>query len=211
MTVASTIFLVAAVVFAVLNWTAVARTAKWLEYISKPATAMSFLLTAAFLDVPHSATWWLRLGALFLCIFGDVFLMLPRNAFLQGLVSFAIGQVLFALSFIADGVEAPLSVVGLIVVLPFAFVLARRFVTALRSRGMNELIAPVVVYLIIISAMAVTSIGNGSVLAAIGAIVFMASDSLIAESRFVRSRPWHSVGIMVTYHCALAGLTLSLL
>jgi ElaB/YqjD/DUF883 family membrane-anchored ribosome-binding protein len=39
----------------------------------------------------------------------------------------------------------------------------------------------------------------------------MVSDALIAETRFVKARPWHSVGIMVTYHLALAGLVLGLL
>lgn len=211
MTLASSVLLALAGLFALLNWYAVGQSIKRLEFISKPSAATSFLFAAAFLDVDHSAVWWFRLAALFLCIFGDVFLMLPRNAFIQGLISFAIAQILFAFSFIAGGVEISWLIVGLVVVLPFSFVLARRFVAALKHREMNELVAPVVVYLVVISVMAVTAIGNGSALAIAGAIIFMASDSLIAESRFVQSKPWHSVGIMVTYHCALAGLTLSLL
>jgi uncharacterized membrane protein YhhN len=73
------------------------------------------------------------------------------------------------------------------------------------------LVVPVVAYLIVISAMAVAAVGGGSVVAILGAASFMVSDSLIAESRFVKSRRWHSVGIMVTYHVALAGLVLGLL
>jgi hypothetical protein len=38
----------------------------------------------------------------------------------------------------------------------------------------------------------------------------MASDALIAETRFVGPRKWAPVVIMVTYHLGQAGLTLSL-
>ncbi|MFM7410725.1 MAG: lysoplasmalogenase family protein [Actinomycetota bacterium] len=47
-----------------------------------------------------------------------------------------------------------------------------------------------------------------SAVAIAGAVFFMVADSLIAESRFVREQRWHGVGIMVTYHAALAGLVL---
>ena len=80
--------------------------------------------------------------------------------------------------------------------------------SALRRSDHADLVVPVVVYMIVISAMAVGSIASGSPVAIAGAVVFMVSDSLIAESRFVRARSWHSVGIMVTYHAALAGLVL---
>ena len=70
------------------------------------------------------------------------------------------------------------------------------------------MVAPVVVYMVVISAMAVTAVGAGSPLAIAGAVLFMASDALIAESRFVRERAWHPVTIMVTYHLALTGLVL---
>ena len=204
------LFLGLAGALAILNWIAVASTNKILEYVSKPSATIAFLLTAVFLDVNHSSSWWLRLAALVFCLAGDVFLMLPRNAFIPGLASFAVGQILFTASFLAAGIEMPLLLVGLIVLVPMAFVLARRFLGALRHRGMNELVVPVSVYLVVISAMAVMSIASGSWLAVAGAVIFVVSDSLIAETRFVQPKQWHSVGIMVTYHLALAGLTLSL-
>jgi uncharacterized membrane protein YhhN len=73
------------------------------------------------------------------------------------------------------------------------------------------LVVPVVAYMVVISAMAVSSIAAGSAVAVAGAVLFMVSDSLIAESRFVHERRWHGVGIMVTYHAALTGLVLGLL
>ena len=43
-----------------------------------------------------------------------------------------------------------------------------------------------------------------------GAGLFFVSDALIAETRFVRPRPWGPLAVIVTYHLALAGLVFSL-
>ena len=207
----SSVCLAMAAVMALLNWVAVARDRAVLEYLSKPTATMAFLLTAATLDVAHDATWAWRMAALAFCVLGDVFLMLPRDAFVPGLASFAVAQVLFAVSFAAGETSAARLVVGILIVAPVALLLAKRFVGGIRRAGQAELVAPVVAYVIVISAMAVGAIAGGSVVAIAGAVVFMGSDSLIAESRFVRPRTWHPVGIMVSYHLALLGLVLGLL
>lgn len=196
---------------AILDWVAAAKDSAVLEYVSKPSTTAALLLTAATLDVSHDAPWAWRLAALAFCIAGDVFLMLPRDAFIPGLASFAVAQILFAVSFATSGVSGGWLVVGLIIAIPTSGLLARRFVDAIKKSGHGELVVPVVVYMVVISAMAVGSIGAGSAVAIAGAVLFMASDSLIAESRFVREQRWHGVGIMVTYHLALTGLVLGLL
>lgn len=211
MTSVSWVFLFIACAAAVLDWAAVARESALLEYLTKPTATVALLATAATLDVAHDATWAWRIAALGFCLVGDVFLMLPRDAFVPGLASFAVAQVLLTIGFVMDDVHVGRLVVGLVVTVPVAVLLARRFVAAIRRAGRPELVAPVVVYLVVISVMAVASIAAGPVAAVVGALLFMLSDSLIAESRFVRQRPWHGVGIMVTYHFALAGLVVSLL
>jgi uncharacterized membrane protein YhhN len=55
-----------------------------------------------------------------------------------------------------------------------------------------------------------SAVASGNAMAAVGALLFMASDSLIGETRFVQARPWAGVAIMVTYHLGQAGLVLSL-
>jgi len=210
-TSSSWIFFVLACAAAVLDWAAVARESAILEYVSKPAATLALLATAATLDVAHDATWGWRIAALAFSVLGDVFLMLPRDAFVPGLASFAVAQVLLVVSFVSDEVHVGRLVVGLVVTVPVAVVLARRFVSAIRREGRDELVAPVVVYLVVISTMAITSVAAGAVVAVVGALLFMLSDSLIAESRFVKERAWHGVGIMVTYHLALVGLVLDLL
>lgn len=194
-----------------LNWFAVGKKNAILEYISKPTATIAFLLTVATTEVVHDAPWGWRIAAFAFCMAGDVFLMLPKDAFIPGLASFAVAQILFTVSFAMGETTAIRLILGLVVAVPLAALLARRFVTAIRASGHAELVAPVCVYMVVISAMAVGAIGSGNVVAIAGALIFMASDSLIAETRFVKERAWHSVGIMVTYHVALAGLALSLL
>lgn len=210
MTTASAVFLVLAMVMAVADWVAVARERAVLEYVSKPAATAALLATAVTMDVTHGAPWGWRVAALVFCILGDVFLMLPKDSFVPGLASFAVAQILFTVSFVSAGVDGGRAVVAILVAAVVAALLVRRFVGAMRTAGHDELVVPVLVYVVVISAMAVAAVASGSVLASVGAVVFMASDSLIAESRFVRARKWHPVGIMVTYHAALAGLVLSL-
>jgi uncharacterized membrane protein YhhN len=166
---------------------------------------------AVTLDVAHNAPWSWRLAALAFCIAGDVFLMLPKDTFVPGLASFAVAQILFTVSFATGETTATRVLIGIVILIPVALLLARRFVMAIKKSGHNELVLPVCVYMVVISAMAVGAIANGSSVAIAGALIFMLSDSLIAETRFVNAKPWHSVGIMVTYHAALAGLALSLL
>jgi uncharacterized membrane protein YhhN len=136
--------------------------------------------------------------------------MLPRNTFVPGLASFAVAQVLIAVSFLVREPDVSRAVIGGVVVVLVAGLLARRFVRALRRGGHGELVLPVVVYMIVISVMVVSAASAGSGVAIVGAVMFMVSDSIIAEHRFVKARPWKSVAIMVTYHAALGGLVLGL-
>ena len=211
MTNVALLLLVLAGMLSVLNWFTVARGNKALEYVSKPAASIAFLAVAFTLDVPHDASWGWRIAALVLCLAGDVFLMLPRDAFIPGLASFAVAQILFTVSFATGTTSSGRVMVGLVLAAVAAHFLSRRFVRAMRESGHADLVAPVVVYVIVISAMAVGAIASGNPVAIAGAVVFMVSDSLIAETRFVQARSWHGVGIMATYHLALAGLVLALL
>ena len=203
--------LVLAAAASLLDWLAVMRKIPSLEYVAKPLTTAALFATALTLDVTHDASWMWRLIALAFCLLGDVFLMLPTDAFVKGLASFAVAQVLFAVSFLSGDPDGARLIIGVVVMVPFAVMLARRFVGAMRRAGHGALVGPVVVYVVVISAMSVTAIAAGSAVAIIGALLFMVSDSLIAETRFVKARAWQPVGIMVTYHAALVGLVLGLL
>jgi uncharacterized membrane protein YhhN len=85
-----------------------------------------------------------------------------------------------------------------------------RVVGAVRAGPQRDLAVPVVVYMVVISAMVTCALATGNVLAAVGASLFFASDALIAWNRFVAPLAWAPVAIMVTYHLGQAGLVTSL-
>ena len=210
MNAGAVLLLAIAGVVSACDWFAVLRRNKSMEYVCKPAAALLFALAAVVLDPSSDSARAWTVAALVLCIVGDVFLMLPRDAFVPGLASFAIAQVLFAVSFLVRDVDSTRLILGLVIVVLATAVLARRFISALRRTDRTALVVPVVFYMMVISLMAVASISAGTPIGIIGALLFMVSDSLIAEERFVRQCPWQPLTIIVTYHLALTGLVLGL-
>jgi uncharacterized membrane protein YhhN len=171
---------------------------------------MAFFATSLVLE-PSSDTarLWLSVALLF-CLIGDVFLMLPRDAFLLGLASFAVAQILFATSFITLNPTLLRFLIAMVVVVPGSAILARRFLRALKAHGAISMAPAIIVYVVVIAAMVISSITGGLAIGIAGAMLFLISDSLIAEQRFVTPRRWQPLTIIVTYHLALAGLVLGL-
>ena len=210
MTSTVVVFLVVATIFSIGDWWAVHASKKSLQYVCKPLATVAFLGVAiAILNADGVPQTW-RIIAFVFCLLGDVFLMLPSDAFVPGLASFAIAQICFAVSLLTQDVTSTRLVVGLVIVVPITIFLARRFVKSISTSGYKDLVIPVVVYMMVIAAMAVSAIAGGTAIGIAGAAFFLLSDALIAEHRFVKERSWQPVGIMVTYHVALAGLALGL-
>ena len=197
-----------ALVLSALDWVAVARRTRPLEYVCKPAAALAFLATATALDPASSASRAWCCVALGLCVVGDVFLMVPRDLFLPGLAAFAVAQVCFAVSFALQDPTPLRLVIAVVLVLPGMVVLTRRFVGAVAPGGNRSIVPALVLYITVISAMVVSALAGGTVAGVVGALLFLSSDSLIAEQRFVTMRSWQPLAIIVTYHLALAGLVL---
>jgi uncharacterized membrane protein YhhN len=201
------VLLAVAGVFAVGNWIAVARGSKPVEYVCKPATLLALIAVAIALDPVHGDTRAWFVAALVLSLAGDVFLMVPRDWFVAGLSAFLLGHVAYA-------VGLNLHTEGLwwwaVPVVLIAALLAVRLVRGIRRSGQDALVGPVIAYVVVISVMGGSAVASGNAMAAVGALLFMASDSLIGETRFVQARPWAGVAIMVTYHLGQAGLVLSL-
>lgn len=207
---AAIMLLVLALTVSALDWVAVAFRLRPMEYVCKPTAAVIFLMTALTLDPADEVARAVLVVALVFCVAGDVFLMLPRDAFLPGLGSFAVAQILFTVSFALREPTLTGAIVGVVAVVVGATVLARRFIGALRRSGSGSMVPAILVYVTVISAMVVSAVAGGSPVAIAGAVLFMISDSLIAEERFVTSRRWQRLVIIVTYHMALAGLVLGL-
>ena len=207
---AASAWLAVALVIAALDWFAVAGRSRGLEYLCKPVATLAFLAAAATLDPASDAARAWCCVALVACLLGDVFLMLPRDAFVAGLASFAVAQVCFTIGFAHQDPTPLRLLIGIVVVAIVAVPLATRFVRALRATGDSALVPPVVGYVVLLAAMVASALAGGDAWGVVGAVLFLASDSLIAEQRFVAARRWAGVAIMVTYHLALAGLVLGL-
>jgi len=198
MTVAATALLVVAGGFAVADWVAVGADARHVEYWCKPAATAAFAAAAATVRTPAGDTR--------LCFV----LALALDWFVPGLGAFLLAQVAFAVGFALRGAPASSDLLGAGIVVIVAVPLGARFVRALRREGRSALVGPVLAYLLAIGAMATTAVGSADGWGIAGAGLFLASDALIAETRFVRAHRGAAVAIMVTYHLALAGLVASL-
>ncbi len=204
------VLLAVAGVAAVVDWVAVAAGAKRIEYVAKPATLALLVALAVVLDPRHADRRAWFVAALVLSLAGDVFLMVPRDLFVAGLGSFLLGHVAYTVGIDLHPGPWWAIMVAAVIVACVGVVLASRILRAMADGGQRELVGPVVAYMVVISAMVVSALAAGPWLAAVGAVLFFASDTLIAWERFVRPRAWMPVAIIVTYHLGQAGLVLSL-
>jgi uncharacterized membrane protein YhhN len=211
MTTAAGVLLAVAAVAAVSDWVAVVRAHKPLEYVAKPLATAALVAVAATLDPASSDQRLAFVIALVLSLMGDVALMLPADRFVVGLGSFLLAHAAYIVGFAVVGASTGDYVIGAAIVVVPAVPLATRYVRALARAGRRELLGPVILYIAAIAVMVASAIAAGNALAIVGATLFFASDSLIAEIRFVGPRRWGSLAIMVTYHLAQVALVLSLL
>jgi uncharacterized membrane protein YhhN len=203
-------------VFALGDWVACARPASstaWLrlEYICKPAALAALIVAAAALDPATGADarqrWFV--AALAFSLVGDVLLMLPSDQFVGGLSAFFVAHCCYLVGFWSRGpalVPLLIAVAGVALVIGM---LARKVLGAVRAHD-RALVGPVGAYIVVIGAMLATAFAVRNPLAAVGAALFVTSDSMIAWNRFVGKVPGASVLIMITYHLGQAGLVASL-
>lgn len=206
----NTLLLFLSLPVAVVDWIAVFKKWKPLEYIAKPGMMIVliafFYLTAGI----EGALFWFALGLVF-SLAGDVFLMLPKRQFIAGLISFLFAHIAYIIGFNSPPPEFQLSYLAgaaLIVLI------ARQVFVQLSSgfTGENEkLKIPVLIYIIVISVMLLSAlitlmrvdwIFEAALLASLGAILFYISDSVIAWEKFVHPIKNGRLITMITYHLA---------
>jgi uncharacterized membrane protein YhhN len=173
-------------VSAVLATWSEARGRKPVHYVTKPLTTVLIIAVAALAAAPVPATYkMLVLAGLVFSLFGDAALMFPDKLFVAGLVAFLAAQVLYIFAF-KPAAGYPVSVMTF---LPFIFYgLLMFFILA---PGLGPMKLPVLVYIGAITTMAgfaanryVHLGGTRPLLAFIGAVLFLVSDSVLAYDRF---------------------------
>jgi uncharacterized membrane protein YhhN len=204
-------FLIAAAAACVLHLRAAYRGPVWQVYLFKPLTTLLLLAAAATGPSTHGSAYRTPiLAGLVLSLFGDVFLMLPRDRFVAGLASFLAAHLAYIAAFQAEGpiLAAPQLLLPLgVVAVVLLWVL---------WPGLGRLRAPVVLYTATIVAMVWRAWARsravptpGTTLAAVGAVLFLVSDSLLAIDRFRRRFPGARAAVQITYVAAQALIAVS--
>jgi len=138
-------------------------------------------------------------------IAGDAFLAWS-GFFIQGLASFLTAHVLYCILFVKSGPRK----LNFAVTVPLLFFVNGMAIWLLSAGGVKGgLVAPVMIYMIIILAMAMIAaarykaeptLENRTVL--FGALFFFVSDSLLAINKFIMPVPYSGVLVLGTYYSA---------
>lgn len=205
--------LIPALVTGIVNWIAVARAQKRVEYVVKPGTLILVIIAALLLmrgAADERLALFFMLGLCF-SLAGDVFLMLPgERFFIPGLISFFVAHVFYIIGL--NPTLPPLgSVIVLIVVAALGVLLYTRIAASLRQKGEQAMRVPVGAYATILSLMLFSAWATlfrpawpaaARLTAIVGATLFFASDSMLAWNKFVKPSHTLHVLVMVTYHLA---------
>jgi uncharacterized membrane protein YhhN len=207
------LFVVAALA-AVGDWAAVHLRLFRVEYFLKPLTLVLLVAAAATADLGGPKPW--VLAALILGLLGDVGLMLSADGrtdppFIAGLAAFLLGHGCYLVAFARAGLRGLDVVAGLLVaggIAALALPSALRGAARLAGRPFAVVVA---VYASALAAMTVLAVGTGHVATAIGGVLFLGSDTLIARQRFVARVPHGDLLVIVSYHAAQFLIVLGLL
>lgn len=199
-----TIGLVAAFgILAVANWVAVAPAAPDRNQVALTKTAATLVLVAfaALAGEMDGGARTALVVAVVLCLAGDVALLGDsEQRFIAGLGSFAAGHLAYVVCALLVGVEWPrLAIAFPFLAVLFGFRFIARTIPGARREGGTVLMAAVVFYAVVIAAMVATATGTPFWSAAVGAMLFAASDWMIGHDKFVAPLPHARLAVMTTY------------
>ncbi len=206
--------LVVAAVVALGDWAAVQLRLFRLEYVLKPLTLALLVATAAVADLGAPKPW--VIAALALGLLGDVGLMLSSEGrtdppFIAGLGAFLLGHLCYLVAFARSGLRGVDILAGLLVAAGVAaLALPQVLRGAARSAG-RPFAAIVAGYATVLAAMTTLAVGTALVATAVGGVLFLASDTLIARQRFVGRLPHGDLTVIVTYHVGQALILIGLI
>ncbi len=142
-------------------------------------------------------------------LLSDVFLMVPRDLFLWGLVAALVEHLVYISGFRTRELHLGQLLVATVIGLVSVAVIFPSIEHALR-RDHRSLVAPVIAYLSVFVVMVASAGGTGSLVALAGALLFFYSDAILAWNRFVKPVPYGRVVNIVPYHVGQALLVFSL-
>ena len=197
---------------ALLDWWAVARDDRRTETWAKPLVMIAVIATALVLGAAETAAGRWLLVALIFGLLGDVALLDDSlRRFRVGVYAFLVGHLAYLVCFAVLGLPRPAWAWTGIVVLLAALVATRRVVPETHRVGGAPVSVPVAVYSAVIGAMLVCAWLTGEAWIALGASIFVASDTILSVDRFVRPLPHARLALMVTYQVGQALIVVGVL
>jgi uncharacterized membrane protein YhhN len=171
----------------------------------KPLTTILIIILALLQPVYIQETYrYLILGGLIFSLIGDVLLVLPKEKFIPGLISFFIAHVVFIIAFTMDfGFQWDwvFLLVVIAILLPYLWVLLRH------TKKMTIPVAAYAVILTLLLWQALTRFwyfgDDRTLYIFLGAFLFVFSDAVLAYDKFVKKFKLSEVILMVTYWSAL--------
>lgn len=206
MKIALYLILPLAVTVALLIW-AEMRGKQRLVYVFKPLSTLIVIAMAllSLVEPRQNPTYFVGvLVGLLLSLGGDVALMFRGNrAFLVGLVLFLLAHVAYTLTFSLLGCLSAWDALTALILLALAVAFYR-----LIRPGLGSMRLPVIVYMAVISLMvnrAAATLASPvfstcqALMIAIGAVLFYASDVILAANRFWKPWPYHRFSLALYY------------
>lgn len=171
-------------------------------YVFKTLTVL-FIIAIALQSTPSTYRHLIVAGLLF-SLAGDIFLMLPRDRFIAGLVSFLVAHIFYIIAFTIDGARGRTSFPAAAALLLYGGIMLRLLFPLL-----GRMKVPVLVYVLVILLMVWQAANrwlgaetSTALPALAGASLFAVSDSVLALNRFRRRFPSAQFLILTTYYAA---------
>ena len=192
-----------------LDWIAVAKKLKFLEYFAKPGVMILLLVWLWSVSGFRGHIVWFALG-LALSLIGDIFLMLPREQFIAGLVAFLLAHIAYIIGF--NNSLPPINILSLIIAIIIgitALRIYRGIASGLVVANKSYLRIPVLAYTLVISLMLLSALLTlvrpewsliSALMASAGAVLFFLSDAFLAWNKFVSPIRNGKLIVIITYH-----------
>ena len=194
---------------ALLDWYAVYKGWKKLEHFLKPVTMVFLFIFLLISTGLQGITLWFGIGII-LSMAGDIFLMLPKEQFIAGLVAFLLAHIAYIIGF--NQTLPAFNIAALIWAVLLGIIAAqlyKQIATGLVKQSKESLLKPVLTYTAVIAIMLLSALitlsrpewsSGAAITVSIGAALFMLSDAILAWNKFVQPIKNGRVMNMAAYH-----------
>ncbi|WP_246247307.1 lysoplasmalogenase [Piscibacillus halophilus] len=161
------------------------------------ALPMILVMIYAFMNLPKQRFfihYAIMIGLIF-SIVGDVTL----HWFIVGLTAFLIAHIFYMAGFLTRYRLSFVRAMTIIPIVIYSYILGNGIIQSITD---TSFILPVTLYIIVISAMAWAAIMTRNIYTAMGAVLFVISDSFLAWNMFVTDVPLSGILVMTTYYGA---------